>query len=82
MNAAPSYNEIAWEVRESELIYITRQMKTVLDYLDLKGEMTDEDMQELLGIKKTRAYILARDMKDRGLLEIYGRGTAKRYRKH
>ena len=43
-------------------LVITPQMKTVMDYLEEYGEMTDEDLQELLNIKKTRAYLLARQM--------------------
>ena len=42
--------------------------------------MTDEDLQELLNIKKTRAYLLARQMHENGLIEIIGRGAAKKYR--
>ena len=59
---------------------ITTQMKTVLDYLTECGEMTDEDLQELLNVKKTRAYLLARQMHENGLIEIVGRGAAKKYK--
>ena len=44
------------------------------------GEMTDEDLQELLNIKKTRAYLLARQMSENGLIDIIGRGAAKKYK--
>ena len=56
------------------------QMKTVMDYLAEYGEMTDEDLQELLNVKKTRAYLLARQMNENGLIEIIGRGAGKKYR--
>lgn len=59
---------------------ITPQMKTVLDYLAEYGEMTDEELQELLNIKKTRAYLLARQMRENGLIDIIGRGAAKKYK--
>ncbi len=59
---------------------ITTQMKTVLDYLTEYGEMTDEDLQALLNIKKTRAYLLARQMHENGLIDIIGRGAAKKYK--
>lgn len=59
---------------------ITPQMKTVLDYLAEYGEMTDEELQELLNIKKTRAYLLARQMHENGLIDIIGRGAAKKYK--
>ncbi|MDD7390250.1 MAG: putative DNA binding domain-containing protein [Lachnospiraceae bacterium] len=59
---------------------ITPQMKTVIDYLSEYEEMTDEDLQDLLNIKKTRAYLLTRQMHENGLIDIIGRGAAKRYR--
>ena len=59
---------------------ITPQMKTVVDYLTEYGEMTDEDLQELLNIKKTRAYLLARQMHENGLIDIVGRGATKKYK--
>lgn len=42
--------------------------------------MTDEDLQKLLNIKKTRAYLLVRQMNESGLIDIIGRGAAKKYR--
>lgn len=59
---------------------ITPQMKMVLDYLREYGEMNDEELQELLSVKKTRAYLLTRQMNENGLIEIVGRGVGKKYR--
>ena len=59
---------------------ITPQMKIVLDYLKEYGEMRDEELQELLHIKKTRAYLLTRQMSEEGLIEVVGRGAEKKYR--
>lgn len=59
---------------------ITPQMKSVIDYLEEYGEMSENDLQELLNLKHTRAYLLARQMKEAGLIEIDGRGLAKRYK--
>lgn len=78
MNAAPARTEKAADIKTN--IVITPQMKTVLDYLHEYGEMTDEDLQELLSIKKTRAYLLTRQMSEDGLIEIIGRGAAKIYK--
>ena len=61
-------------------VVITSQMKTVLDYLSEYDEMTDQDLQELLNIKKTRAYLLARQMHENGLIDIVGRGASKKYK--
>ena len=42
--------------------------------------MRDEELQELLHIKKTRAYLLTRQMSEEGLIEVIGRGAEKTYR--
>ena len=55
-------------------------MKTVMDYWVECGEMTDKEMQELLNIKKARAYLLARQMSENGLIEMIGRGAVKKYK--
>ena len=60
---------------------ITPQMKIVLDYLAEYGEITDEELQELLNVKKTRAYLIARQMNENGLIKIEGRGIGKKYKK-
>ncbi|MGN1414891.1 MAG: RNA-binding domain-containing protein [Anaerovoracaceae bacterium] len=80
MNANGTAAESAPQVKEKVLSGITPQMKTVMDYLEEYGEMTDEDLQELLNIKKTRAYLLARQMNENGLIDVIGRGTAKKYK--
>ena len=80
MNACGAVAERVPEAAEKAPVAITPQMKTVLDYLAEYGEMTDEDLQKLLNIKKTRAYLLARQMNENGLIDIIGRGAAKKYK--
>ena len=79
MNTSGSVVESVPETSEKAPVVVTSQMKTVMDYLTEYGEMTDEDLQELLNIKKTRAYLLARQMNENGLIEIIGRGATKKY---
>ncbi len=79
MNASGAVAEHISGAADKEAVPITPQMKTVIEYLSEYGEMTDEDMQELLNVKKTRAYLLARQMNEKGLIEIIGRGAAKKY---
>ena len=79
MNVSGAVSESMPETTEKVPGVITPQMKTVIDYLAEYGEMTDEDLQELLNIKKTRAYLLARQMNENGLIDIIGRGAAKKY---
>lgn len=80
MNACGAVAERVPEAAEKAPVVITPQMKTVMDYLAEYGEMTDEDLQELLNVKKTRAYLLARQMNENDLIEIIGRGAGKKYK--
>ena len=52
MNVSGAVSESMPETTEKVPGVITPQMKTVIDYLAEYGEMTDEDLQELLNIKK------------------------------
>ena len=81
MNAAPAERQTTPTEAASTAPLITPQMKTVLDYLEEYDEMSEEDLQELLNIKRTRAYLLARQMQEIGLITCVGRGATKRYQK-
>ena len=59
---------------------ITRQMKTVLNYLSKNNEISISELESLLDIKQTRAYILTKEMNELGLIEITGRGDNRKYR--
>lgn len=61
-------------------ITITPQMQMVLDYLGEYGQMTEDEIQELLSIKRTRAYQLMRQMQVAGLIDVQGRGAGKVYK--
>ena len=80
MNEAGTLINTAPEITEKVSALPTSQMKTVLAYLKEYGEMTDEDLQDLLNIKKTRSYLLARQMYENGMIDIIGRGAGKKYR--
>lgn len=79
MNAAEAASAVAEKSLERNAITVTPQMKAVLDYLAEYGEMTEDDLMELLNVKRTRAYIIAKQMSDAKLIAIKGRGEAKRY---
>ena len=54
-------------------------MQKVLDYTSAQGHITDEEVQSLLGIKKTRAFELMKQMRNMGLVQRVGRGAEKKY---
>ncbi len=58
---------------------IKKQWQIVTDYLTEHGEMTASELQELLNIKRTRAYTLAKEMEKAGLIAASGRGEDKKY---
>ena len=80
MNTNVEVDEATPTEIEKTPVVITPQMKSVMDYLAEYGEMTVEDLQELLNIKKTRAYLLARQMHENELIDIIGRGATKKYK--
>lgn len=57
---------------------ISRQEQTIIGFLEEFGSATEEDIQELLGVKKTRAFIITKQMSEKKLIRIQGRGSAKR----
>ena len=54
-------------------------MQKVLDYIKANGQITDKEISELLHLKKTRTFSVAKEMRDMGLIEAVGRGVNKRY---
>lgn len=58
---------------------ITAQMQKILDYIDENEKIIDLEIQELLGLKKTRAFTLAKQMRDERLIKVIGRGSQKVY---
>ncbi len=55
------------------------QMQQIVDQIERNGFTTDEEVQNLLGIKRTRTYVLIKQMLDAGLIEVQGRGIGKKY---
>jgi ATP-dependent DNA helicase RecG len=58
---------------------ITPQMKTVLEYISEHGEISDREIQKLLGIKSTRCFTLTKQMIELKLIKADGRGAGKRF---
>ena len=77
----PNQNAIQKKSEEEERIAagITPQMRTVLELIEKRGEVTEQEIQEQLKLKKTRVYTLTKVMRQMGLIEVRGRGKEKRY---
>ena len=75
----PSYDNRLME-QEHSYKALSLQKKTVLSYLEEHKSMSEKELQELLQIRKTRAYLLSREMREEGLIVIEGRGEKKIFR--
>lgn len=67
---------------KEEATDITSQMQKILNYIEEKGQITELEIQELLGLKKTRAFTLTKQMREKGLIQSQGRGSEKKYFKN
>ena len=74
----PNMNAIA-DAAPKQASPVTAQMQKVLDYISEHGQITDEEVQSLLGIKKTRAFELMKQMRNIELVQMIGRGSGKKY---
>lgn len=69
-------------VREAETdVAITPQMQIILQALASNGSVTEQEICNLLGLKKTRCYVITKQMRDLGLITVNGRGEGKYYTK-
>ncbi len=76
----PNMNAAA--AREEEItkeLQLTPQMEKILQSVQKYGSITEEEIRELLGVKYTRAYTLAKQMCEMGVLKTVGRGSVKKY---
>ncbi len=72
----PNMNETAEEASESR---ITAQMRKVLAYIAENGQITEDEIGRLLDIKRTRIFMLTKEMRELGLIKAVGRGEDKRF---
>lgn len=59
--------------------YLTPQKEQILDFISKNGQITEAKIMELLGVKRTRAYTVAKQMCDENLIIVVGRGKNKKY---
>ena len=72
MNAIPA-------AKTENISAITPQMQKVLEYIKANGQITEKEISSLLGLKKTRTFTVAKQMRDLGLIKVVGRGEGKFY---
>ena len=70
------------EVSESKAgntLYPNDQMQKILNYVAANQEIDEKTVMDLLNVKRTRAYLVTKQMTDLGLLQVKGRGKTKIY---
>jgi len=74
----PNMNTTTAKTMPKEETNLSNQEKTILEYLNRHGEITEEIIQDLLNIKRSRTSSIIREMAQRGLLKVIGRGSDKK----
>ncbi len=72
----PNMNESPIEHSDKPL---SLQMQKIIEYITEHGKASSEEIETLLGIKRTRAYNLTRQMCELNLIEATGRGINKTF---
>ena len=76
----PNMNSVEVSSIESpKILAISPQKQTILDFIDQNGYITEPQIMELVNVKKTRAYNIAKEMHADGLIKPIGRGSSKKY---
>ncbi len=60
-------------------IPVTPQMQSILDHIANNGYITDDEIGNLLRLKRTRIFTLTKQMRELGLIVVEGRGKDKKY---
>ena len=68
-----------YSTNKSKAKALNDQQRTILQYIERNGVITEETAQKLLGVKRTRAYVILKEMRDSGLIVVQGRGQNKKY---
>lgn len=71
MNAVP--------IKDSNKTPVTPQMQLILDHITSNGYITDDEIGNLLNLKRTRIFTLTKQMRELGLIVSDGRGKEKKY---
>lgn len=58
---------------------ISERMKTVISFISKNGAITDSEIGNLLNLKKTQTYTVAKQMRQLGLISVIGKGKGKKY---
>ncbi len=66
-------------LKDMNVSFFTSQENEIIDYIKKHGSITDDEIQVLLNVKKTRAYIIIKALKEKGAVVVGGKGRNKKY---
>ncbi len=75
----PNMNKASSNSVSGENTDISDKKQKILNFIDANGYVTEPQIMDLLNVKKTRAYNIAKEMISAGLIKAVGRGSTKRY---
>ncbi len=75
----PNMNSLSVKENERKILEISSQEQTIINYITEHGQISEAQIQDVLNIRKTRAYTIAKKMCDKGLIISVGRGSQKKY---
>lgn len=58
---------------------LTPGKQKILDFIKENGAISEEEIEKLLGVKRTRSYTLARELVNEGYIVSVGKGADKKY---
>lgn len=70
-------SEKAYEKESS--VTLSAQKQTVIDFIRNHGSINSKETENLLGIKRTRAYTILKELINEGYLTVTGKGADKKY---
>ncbi len=77
--AEKSLEMILAPTKQKNVRKIAKQMQEVLSYLRHHDYITEQELMKLLNVKRTRAYLITKQMTDIRLIQKIGRGHTKKF---
>ncbi len=65
--------------KKSEQVFLDRDEIQMMDFLTTTGQLTSEDIVDILGVAKRTAQLKLKNLVDKGLLKLNGKGPSSYY---
>jgi len=64
---------------KNEQVFLDRDEIQIMDFLTTTGRITSDDVRDILGVAKRTAQLKLKNLSDKGLLKLNGKGPASYY---